>query len=132
MFRFFLFIFIGSLTLNAQTALWVVRDALHSQKSLEKVINVANQIGCKTIFLQVRALGELYYKTDSSLPQKYDIDLNNFFDAALNSGIDVHFWINCFYVANKNKLASDHILNRSSMAEIYSIDNKEFSKIYTS
>jgi len=84
----------------AQRGLWVVRHLLEEPHKIEPLITYARENHITDIFIQVRALGHVYYKTPFRQPVKNDNQsLRHLLTLAHRSDIKVHAWINAFYVA---------------------------------
>ena len=106
---FLTFFIIFSLTsLNAYAnssemrAFWVVRFALANEKDIESVVHTAYEAGITDLFVQVRALGQTYYKSilESNAPAlKEDFDpLQKIVEKCKLYNIRVHAWVNMFYI----------------------------------
>ena len=106
---FLTFFIIFSLTsLNAYAnssemrAFWVVRFALANEKDIENVVHTAYEAGITDLFVQVRALGQTYYKSilESNAPAlKEDFDpLQKIVEKCKLYNIRVHAWVNMFYI----------------------------------
>ncbi|NOG44826.1 MAG: family 10 glycosylhydrolase [Calditrichaeota bacterium] len=118
---FFLNIFTGNLVAS-QRGIWVVRDALTSKESISKIISNSKDLKIDTIFLQFRALGNVYYPTLNNIPQKHVDDelLALLFKTAVQNNIKVHVWLNVCYIWHKKILPSDpnHIIYRTQNAKV--------------
>lgn len=86
-------------------ALWVVRDALNSPESINRLVDFAVQTRFHLLFVQVRGRGDAYYRTrvDPVAPvlakSIADFDpLEYLITLAHRQGIAVHAWLNVFYV----------------------------------
>jgi len=106
---FLTFFIIFSLTsLNAYAnssemrAFWVVRFALANEKDIESVVHTAYEAGITDLFVQVRALGQTYYKSilESNAPAlNEDFDpLQKIVEKCKLYNIRVHAWVNMFYI----------------------------------
>lgn len=103
-------------------AIWVVRDALTSEKTISDIISNVKQLNCDKIFLQLRALGSVYYPTKLDIPHK-DVNgkyLKQLFEEAKKNNIEVHVWLNVCYVWSNTKtsFAQNHVLNKVNSAII--------------
>jgi uncharacterized lipoprotein YddW (UPF0748 family) len=90
---------------NEIRALWVVRDALRSVDTIDRMIDFAVQARFHLLFVQVRGRGEAYYRssieptaTDLELPIDDFDPLEYLLIRARRAGISVHAWVNVFYV----------------------------------
>jgi uncharacterized lipoprotein YddW (UPF0748 family) len=102
-------------------ALWVVRDALASPRSVERMIDFAKQARIHLIFLQVRGRGDAYYRS-LLVPPGAELEASiNEFDPlertlvlARQAGISVHAWVNVYYVwSNPDKAPpASHVLTQ--------------------
>jgi len=102
-------------------ALWVVRDALASPRSVERMIDFAKQARIHLIFLQVRGRGDAFYRS-SLVPPGAELEASiDEFDPlartlvlARQAGISVHAWVNVYYVwSNPGKAPPPgHVLSR--------------------
>ncbi len=105
--KIFLFILIIRSFLFAGTnnGLWVVRDALKKNTTPYKIVESAKKIGATKIFVQVFALGKRFYSPDtmSRGPKQKNI-LKNIIRNAHKSGIEVHAWLNCFFINGHHSL----------------------------
>lgn len=86
-------------------ALWVVRDALTSLASVDRLVDFAEQTRFHIIFVQVRGRGDAYYQSSFVVPPDgleaplTDFDpLEYLLVRARRAGISVHAWINVLYV----------------------------------
>jgi uncharacterized lipoprotein YddW (UPF0748 family) len=102
-------------------ALWVVRDAITTPESINRLVDFAAQTRFHILFVQVRGRGDAYYR--SSLEPKGvtltasidDFDpLEYLITLAHREGIEVHAWLNVFYVwSNPNETPPPgHLLTR--------------------
>jgi uncharacterized lipoprotein YddW (UPF0748 family) len=89
-------------SLNQRRAFWVVRYALQSEKTIENIITNVVKYKITDIFVQVRALGQVYYpsKHESSaggISQDFD-PLKIILQKAAPHKIRIHAWVNMFYI----------------------------------
>jgi len=107
-------------------AIWVVRDALSSKQRISEIIDNAKLLNCDKIFLQLRALGNVYYPTHLDIPQKKVNSklLANLFKEAVLNGIEVHIWLNVCYVwpYKERPTTQNHVLNKVSSSIIVPVD----------
>jgi uncharacterized lipoprotein YddW (UPF0748 family) len=100
--------------------LWVVRTALVSPESVDRVVDEAAAAGFNALFVQVRGRGDAFY--DSSLvsrsvllarqPRSFD-PLDRLLRRAHARGLDVHAWFNVLLTAHfPTRLPADHVLVR--------------------
>jgi len=102
-------------------ALWVVRDALASPRSVERMIDFAKQARIHLIFLQVRGRGDAFYRS-SLVPPGAELEASiDEFDPlartlvlARQAGISVHAWVNVYYVWSNPDEAppASHVLSQ--------------------
>jgi len=90
---------------NEIRALWVVRDALRSVVTVDRMIDLAVQARFHLIFVQVRGRGDAYYRSSIEPPaDNLEAPLEDFDPLAYlivrarRQGISVHAWVNVFYV----------------------------------
>jgi len=86
-------------------ALWVVRDALTTAESVDRLIDFAVQTRVHLLFVQVRGRGDTFYRSAIDPPASIleaplaDFDpLAYLVTLAHREGIAVHAWINVFLV----------------------------------
>lgn len=126
-------VYLNNIYCQETKALWVVRDALTSNNFLS-IIDNAKTLKCNKIFLQLRALGKVYYPTKLDIP-KYGVDEEMFLGLlkkAKNSNIEVHAWLNFCYINSDNNrtLPNNHIINKSANSIVYSPVNGVKSEGY--
>lgn len=97
---------------NEVRALWVVRDAITTPESVNRLIDFAVQTRFHILFVQVRGRGDAYYQSALAPPSPAlkaplaDFDpLRYLIDVAHRSGIEVHAWLNIYYVWSDTKHA---------------------------
>ncbi len=126
-------LFVSNLHTQESKAIWVVRDAL-TAKSVSSIIDNVKTLKCNKIFIQLRALGKVWYPTKLDLPQsKIDSTaISELIQKANNNNIEVHAWLNFSYIYSKNKrrVPTNHIINKSGNAIIYSPVNGVKSEGY--
>ena len=105
---------------QSRRGMWVVRDALKSKTQISNVINTAERLEITDLFVQVRALGQVYY--NSKYESRAHISDENFdplahiIEKAKNTKIRIHAWVNMFYVWSGAEPPADvnHIFNKRS------------------
>lgn len=95
---------------NEVRALWVVRDALTTPESVNRVIDFAVQTRFHILFVQVRGRGDTYYQSSIDPPSTAlqaplaDFDpLRYLLSLAHRYGIEVHAWLNIYYAWSDTK-----------------------------
>lgn len=90
---------------NEVRALWVVRDALRSVASVDRMVDFAIQARFHLLFVQVRGRGDAYYRSSIEPPARdLEAPLDDFdpleylLIRCRRAGISVHAWVNVFYV----------------------------------
>jgi len=101
-------------------ALWVVRYSLTSSGSVDRVVEVANQMNQNTLFVQVRGRGDAYYPSDivpraeelESMPKEFD-PLTRMCERAHAQGLELQAWINVYLVwsAGRPPRSALHVVN---------------------
>ncbi|HBN45781.1 MAG TPA: family 10 glycosylhydrolase [Candidatus Marinimicrobia bacterium] len=98
--------------------LWVVRNTLTSPQSIDEMLTFADINGFNHLLVQVRGRGDAYY--DSKLVPRSELLLDPDFDPleyiiekAHNRGIEVHAWVNAYFIwaAEKRPRALHHVYN---------------------
>jgi uncharacterized lipoprotein YddW (UPF0748 family) len=86
-------------------ALWVVRDALTTPESINRLIDFAVQTRTHLLFVQVRGRGDVFYRSSIDPPASVlaaplaDFDpLAYLIELAGRQGISVHAWLNVFLI----------------------------------
>src|SRR5262249_32094640 len=86
--------------------LWVVRTALMSPASVDRVVDEAQRAGFNALFVQVRGRGDAFYRSDlvprSELlaPQPAGFDpFARLVERARERGLKVHAWLNVLLCA---------------------------------
>ena len=92
--------------------LWVVRDALKSEKSIDELINFASEKKINDLFVQVRGRGDALY--NSQIIPRSQLLPDNDFDPLLyllknikDKGIKVHAWVNVYLLWSSKTLPRD-------------------------
>jgi uncharacterized lipoprotein YddW (UPF0748 family) len=101
-------------------AVWVVRYSLTSIGSVDRVVEVADQMNLNTLLVQVRGRGDAYYPSDivpraeelGAMPRDYD-PLARLIERAHAQGLEVQAWINVYLVwsAGHPPLSQLHVVN---------------------
>jgi uncharacterized lipoprotein YddW (UPF0748 family) len=103
-------------------ALWVVRTSLVSADSIERVVALSARYGFNALFVQVRGRGDAYYRSsyepraEALMSQPADFDpLGYLLRCAEGSGLQVHAWLNVFYVWSQSRKPRSglHVIRRS-------------------
>ncbi len=101
--------------------LWIVRDAMTTEKKISEAVNFADKNGFNHILVQVRGRGDAYYRSDivprSTLIEDPEFDpLADIILKAKLRGIKVHAWVNTYLIWSKNEVPSqrNHILFSNS------------------
>jgi len=100
-------------------AFWVVRDAVTSPEEIDNIIQTAIKFEINDIFVQVRALGRVYYESDLEIRSQVIKDgfdpLKMIIDRAHKYNIRIHAWVNMFYIWSGQDLPreKDHIYHRN-------------------
>lgn len=94
-------------SLPAVRALWVVRNELTSRDSIERFVDDAARLGFNVLIVQVSGRGDAFYKSDILPPAESlalappDFDpLATVIELAHARGLQVHAWLNDFFVDN--------------------------------
>ena len=118
-------------------AFWVVRFALTNEKDIDRIVHTAYASGITDLFVQVRALGQTYYRSTleaKSSKLKDNIDpLQIIIEKCHLYNIRVHAWVNMFYIWAGNhppKQTShvfykfnDHLLRTKNLPEYQELKN---------
>jgi len=100
--------------------LWVVRTALVSPESVDKVVDDAAAAGLNALFVQVRGRGDAFYSSRlvprsvllERQPRAFD-PLARLMTRARARGMQVHAWVNVLLVAHFGQpLPRGHVLER--------------------
>ncbi len=103
-------------------ALWVVRTSMVSPRSIERVVEYAARYGFNALFVQVRGRGDAYYRSsyepraEALADQPDDFDpLGYLLRCADGAGVQVHAWLNVFYVWSQPRKprSGQHVVSRS-------------------
>jgi len=101
-------------------ALWVVRYSLTSIGSVDRVVEMADQMNMNTLLVQVRGRGDAYYPSEiapraeelEAMPRDYD-PFTRLIERAHAQGLEVQAWINCYLVWSAGRPPSSqlHVVN---------------------
>lgn len=101
-------------------ALWVVRYSLTSIGSVDRVVEIADQMNMNTLLVQVRGRGDAYYPSEiapraeelESMPRDFD-PFARLIERAHAQGLEVQAWINCYLVWSAGNPPSSqlHVVN---------------------
>ncbi len=101
-------------------AVWVVRYSLTSIGSVDRVVEIADQMNLNTLLVQVRGRGDAYYPSEvapraeemESMPRDYD-PFTRLIERAHAQGLEVHAWINVYLVwsAGRPPRSQLHVVN---------------------
>ncbi len=101
-------------------AIWVVRDFVF-EKNPDELVDIIERSGCNTLFLQMRALGYVFYPHSNHLSQNDDERvIKAVIEKARERGIKVYAWLNvCFVWGRKgNPSENNHIVYRAEYANV--------------
>ena len=100
--------------------LWVVRDALESQESIDELITFVTDKKINDLFVQVRGRGDALYKSQiiprSQLLPSNDFDpLSYLLQNIKGKGIKVHAWVNVYLTWSSKTLPIDqkHLIHNN-------------------
>jgi len=100
--------------------LWVVRDALQSQKSIDDLIDFASEKNINDLFVQVRGRGDALYKSQmiprsQLLPSNEFDPLSYLLQNIKGKGIKVHAWVNVYLIWSNRTMPIDkqHIIYKN-------------------
>ena len=100
--------------------LWVVRDALQSQKSIDDLIDFASEKNINDLFVQVRGRGDALYKSQmiprsQLLPSNEFDPLSYLLQNIKGKGIKVHAWVNVYLIWSNRIMPIDkqHIIYKN-------------------
>lgn len=101
-------------------AVWVVRYALTTPGSADRVVDVATQMNLNTLLVQVRGRGDAYFPSDLA-PRAEEIESQGrgydpfarIIERAHAQGLEVHAWINVYLVWSAGRLPKSalHVVN---------------------
>jgi len=91
--------------------LWVVRTALVSPASVDRVVDEAQRAGFNALFVQVRGRGDAFYRSDlvprsdilDAQPPGFD-PLARLIERARSRGLQVHAWMNMLLCAGFGRI----------------------------
>ncbi len=142
LFIFCVFIFADNPASRAQEsapvrALWVVRDAMKTKESIDKMTATLVSAGITDVFLQVRGRGDAYYKS-RIVPMAAGVDTS--FDPlayALRKirphSVRIHLWLNVFLIwsADERPYSGRHVYNVFPEWSVVSGDNVPMAELGT-
>ena len=86
-------------------AAWVVRHTLNTRDDIDRAVEYAIHARFHMIFAQVRGRGDVYYRSDlEPVARSLEVPIDQFdpldylLGRAHEAGIEVHAWVNVFYV----------------------------------
>ena len=101
-------------------AVWVVRYVLASTGSVDRAVDIANQMNLNTLLVQVRGRGDSYFPSElapraeelESKPRDYD-PFMRIIERAHAQGQEVQAWINVYLVWSAGRLprSDRHVVN---------------------
>lgn len=101
-------------------AFWVVRDALLSEQSITTMVDRVADSNCNMVFVQVCGRGDAYYVSDmlpraealSASESSFD-PLQTVVHLAHERGLEIHAWVNTFFVwsAVEEPLDTHHVFH---------------------
>ncbi|OUN01690.1 MAG: hypothetical protein BAA04_00950 [Firmicutes bacterium ZCTH02-B6] len=107
-----------STTARELRGVWVVRHALGSRESIDRVVEAARAAGATALFAQVNGRSEAYYRS-TLLPMAHGVEpdfdpLAYLLDRAERAGLEVHAWINAYTAGMLAELPvnEQHVLRR--------------------
>ena len=92
--------------------LWVVRDALKSQQSIDELVNFASEKNINDLFVQVRGRGDALYSSQI-IPRSQLLPINDFdplsylLQKIKGKGIKVHAWVNVYLFWSSKRMPTD-------------------------
>jgi len=102
-------------------ALWIVRDALTSRRSIRSMVDAAVRGGITDLLVQVRGRGDAYFPSqhapvapllEAAWRDQGDFDpLALIIELAHAKGLRVHAWLNVYLVWSKGSPPRGHVLN---------------------
>lgn len=102
--------------------MWVVRTSMVSPQAIGRVVELAARYGFNALFAQVRGRGDAYYRSryepraEPLANQPADFDpLGYLLRCASDAGLQVHAWLNVFYVWSQPQppRSRQHVISRS-------------------
>lgn len=102
-------------------AMWVVRDTMTSPARIRNAVALAKKYGFNTLFVQVRGRGDAFYDSRwepraedlAGTPAGFD-PLAVAVDEGHRAGLQVHAWLNTFFVWHKARRpwSARHVVNQ--------------------
>jgi uncharacterized lipoprotein YddW (UPF0748 family) len=100
--------------------MWIVRESITSPGKIANVVATARKFGFNTLFVQIRGRGDAFYNSSyeprseelASEPASFD-PLETIIKDAHSYGIQVHAWLNTYYVWSSPHLPTspNHVVN---------------------
>ncbi|ABV34226.1 glycoside hydrolase family 10 protein [Pseudothermotoga lettingae] len=116
----FLVLLVTTTLMPYPLGIWVVRDQITSIEKINRVIEIAKEVGATRIYVQVVGRADAYYNSEI-LPKAEtlsecspDFDpLKEIIDLAKISGIKISAWMNVFYAwpFGKKPVSEKHVVN---------------------
>jgi uncharacterized lipoprotein YddW (UPF0748 family) len=123
-------VFLQNSQAEQQRGMWVVRHALSSKNEIYEIISTSKKLNITDIYIQVRALGQVYYKSEfakrTKLLDNSSDNLRLLIKQAKENSIKVHAWLNALYIwSGKSKpLNKQHLYYISKKAILRTRGNK--------
>lgn len=103
---FMIFIFAERIEASDHRGIWVVRQAFASADEVDRFIHFAHKMQITDIYVQVRALGESFYNSETApdlLPSQSKPDiLGLLVKRAHENNMRLHAWLNVLYIWSGN------------------------------
>jgi len=117
-FVFLLLLTFGQSAANFRNGLWVVRHVLQEDRGPEEIVVTAKRLKINDLYVQVRALGQLFFTSEKKLNllpknQAYH-SFKKLIKLAHRNHIRVHAWLNILYISdlgskpNKKMALNEH------------------------
>jgi len=101
--------------------MWIVRDSLTSPAKIRNAVALAKRSHFNTLFVQVRGRGDAFYHSNyepraeelANQPESFD-PLQTAIDEGHKAGLEVHAWMNTFFVWHRPRHPYDsmHVVNQ--------------------
>jgi uncharacterized lipoprotein YddW (UPF0748 family) len=109
-------------------AMWVVRDQITSQNSIDKLIDYASRNGFTDLFVQVRGRGDSFYQS-AIVPRSQNLPDNDFdplkyvLEKAHPKSIKIHAWLNMYLLwsSDDKPVSREHLYYRQP--DWFSVDS---------
>lgn len=104
-------------------AMWVVRHAITSPNEWQSILEMAEELKITDLYVQVRALGQLYGLNTKFNDQQ--VPLKNLIFQAKLKGIRIHAWLNTLYIWSGNEAPKDssHLFHRAQPSILRSLQD---------